>query len=842
MKILKIYALLILSASLLTTTPGFSSPDKNEKKKDKDKKEEKKEEPTDKKPDSKASYTKFIGKSVKQKGLVTIHKADNKYYLEIPSTLLGKDLMLSSKISQTSDIKIAMAGTMMGSPTMIAFTKSNESILLRNTNQKVDIIEGQDDIAKSIRRNNLYPSIEIFKIAEKSPNDSSYVIDVTNFLISTTGIMGVQTPMFSGPSGPPKLTPVANMNEVIDAKAFEKNLNFRCRLVYKVSEAPYEAEVTRSIILLPEKPIKGRKYDPKMGYFTTSRLSFDVNKGKSESYKYINRWNIQPKAEDLEAYKSGKLVEPEKPIIYYVDDAIPEKYRKYVKQGIEDWNIAFEKIGFKNAVIAKDYPKADSTFDPDDIRYSCVRYITTPIANAVGPSWTDPRSGEIIQGSVYFFHDLTKINYDWLFSQTAAINPEARKLIISDEQIGRALRYVMAHEVGHTIGLQHNMKASSNYPVDSLRSATFTQKYGTTPSIMDYARFNYIAQPEDKGVSLMPPLVGEYDIFAVKIGYKPIFEKDEKTTIKRWFDEVKGNNLYTFGPMSMLPPLDPSSQTEDLGNDPMKASSYGIKNAKYIMSNLKKWALEYGYEPKDLSDRYMAVIDQYNRYLGHVRTTLVGAYRFIPDLDDNQKSLIPVEREKRKAALQFLLKEIKDLPTWIKRDEIAEKIPNLQYEIDLNDLQTMMFSKVMSSIPASMEVNRLNNSYSGTEILNDIHSFVWKETLTGQNLDLSSRTIQYTYVKELMKSLELIKKSQAGNAIPTRRANNNFLTFGNEDANTATNIPYDSEKSTSVEFKNLCFAQLLKIKDLLAAKQAIGNKETKDHYRYLLFEIKKALE
>ena len=309
------------------------------------------------------SYAKFTKKSKKKTGIFTIHEANKKFYLEIPNSLLNKDLMMSSKISATSDAKIISAGEMLDTPQLVCFTRSNDNILLKSTDLRVDVIQGQEGESKSIHKNYMDPTLESFKIVEKSPNDSSYVIDVTSFMLSTSGSMGVKAGVMVPYGRGPKLTPNTSMNEVIDAKAFEKNVNFKCRLVYKISETPFEATVTRSIIILPEKPMKGRIGDVKMNYFRTRRMSFDSNNSQSKLYEYINRWNLQPKPEDLEAYKAGKLVVPAKQIVYYVDDAFPEKLRKYVKQGIEDWQIAFEKIGFKDAIIAKDFPKDDPNFN-----------------------------------------------------------------------------------------------------------------------------------------------------------------------------------------------------------------------------------------------------------------------------------------------------------------------------------------------------------------------------------------------------------------------------------------------------------------------------------------------
>lgn len=827
MKFLSIPCLLIAASSLLVVTPAEACF----------KKKKKVVAQTVVKDSLQSSYSKFIKKSEKKKGVFTIHKSNNKYYLEIPQTLLDKDLMISSKVSKSSEANVITAGEMLGRPKMISFAKGNDQLLMKSSDLRVDLIAGQEKESKSIHRNYMNPTLEAFKIVEKSPKDSSYVIDVTNFMLSTAGDMGIKGGVMASPAY--KLSPNSGLNEILEANAFEKNVNFKCRLAYKVSDSPFEAIVTRSIIILPEKPMKGRLSDPKMNYFPTRRTSFDSNNYMSKNYNYINRWNLQPKPEDLEAYKAGKLVEPQKPIVYYVDDAFPEKLKKYIKQGIEDWQLAFEKVGFKNAIIAKDFPNDSTSFDPEDIRYSCVRYTTVPIANAMGPSWVDPRSGEIIQGSVYLFHDVIKLVHNWMFSQMGAACPDVRKLNFDEPLLGRTMRYIIAHEIGHTLGLMHNMKSSSVYPVDSLRSATFTQKYGTTASIMDYARFNYVAQPGDKGVSFTPPLIGEYDYFAIKVGYKPIFEENEKPIIKKWFDEVKGNKLYVYGPQFMIP-IDPSSQTEDLGDDPIKASAYGIKNAKYIMKNLKKWAIENNYEMDDLSERYKAVLGQFNNYFGHVLTMIGGIYLYCPDLDDNQKALVPLSKEKRRAALHFLLNEIKDCPNWMERPEISAKLIDA-IDVNYSDMQANYLSRIFGKIPTAMALyGKLDKSYGADKILADMYAFVWKETISGKKLNESSKSMQYAYIKELMSNLGLLKSS------PKMPFMFDGITSINDDkyvdSDAATSIPDVREKYATVEYKNACFAQLLKVKSLLSVKQNSGDKATQAHYKFLLHEINNAMK
>ena len=376
-------------------------------------------------------------------------------------------------------------------------------------------------------------------------------------------------------------------------------------------------EINNSMILLPKIPMKRRYFDQRVGWFARSQVDYGLDAQESKSLKYLDRWRLEVKEEDLEKFKKGELVTPKKQIVYYIDRATPLKWRKYIKLGIEDWQLAFEEAGFKDAIIAKDAPskEEDPEWSPEDSRYSVVRYLASPIPNASGPHVSDPRSGEILESDINWYHNVMSLLRNWFFVQTSAINEEARGVAFKDEVMGRLIRFVSAHEVGHTIGLPHNMGSSSAYPVDSLRSATFTKKYGTAPSIMDYARFNYIAQPEDKGVALMPN-VGVYDKYAVKWGYRPILEvenaTDEKEILDKWILENQDSRLHRFGSAG----IDPSSQTEDLGDDAIKASEYGILNLKRIIPNLIEWTAEKGKDYGDLNTMYGQVLSQFNRYMG----------------------------------------------------------------------------------------------------------------------------------------------------------------------------------------------------------------------------------
>lgn len=841
---MKIRYLLLLSLSAMLVSQSDAFAVLGSKKKKKAKTEVAKPQPS--------AYEKFLKEAKSQPGLFTVHKVGDKYFFEIPASLLKKEMLISSKVSESSDDSKVVAGQMQSNPKMIFFTHEDDKILLHEVVSK-NICTEEQTITKSLQRNNKVPVSEIFKIIQKSPKDSSFVIEMNGYMLSDRYGFGIPENPFAMSKGP-KLTPVNSMFGILDTKAFPKNVNVKCRLTYRAGDVPFEAIVTRSIVLLPEIPMSPRIADSRMNYFRTSKYQYDENEDKGKSLAYVNRWDLQPKVEDVGKYEAGELVEPAKPIVYYVDDALPEKWRKYIMQGIEDWQLAFEAIGFKNAIVARPFPKGDPNFNPEDIRYTCFRYITTPIANAMGPSWVDPRSGEIIQGSVYMYHNVLQLVHNWMFVQTAAANPAVRKSAFDEETMGRSLRYIASHEIGHTLGLMHNMKASAAYPVDSLRSATFTQKWGTTASIMDYARFNFVAQPEDKGVSFTPPTLGQYDVFAIKMGYQPIPEamtpEAEYATLNKWLLEKSGDGMYVYGPQSFGLPLDPSAQSEDLGDDAIKASRYGIKNAKYIMDHLLEWTREEGRNFNESKEMYRALLGQYNNYTGHVMAYIGGAYLYQPVDGEGRPAYIPVSKGKQKEAVKFLFDEMKDQPKWMLRKDITDNFG--LGEVPLSDNQ----SSTLGALMKFAMLNRIAVSNDGSEMpyttgeyMDDIYKSVWAATLAGKNLDKFERGLQYNYVKNLLSPLGLTQASassqrlnvvcdfQPGFGLPER-----LPEYSDAMEQSASAISSGKEEAMNVENKAMYLAYLNKVRTLLGGKLNSGDTATQNHYKYLYHEIGKALE
>ena len=728
------------------------------------------------------AYDKLIKEGgSKVDGLFTVRHIKDNWYLEVPDSLLGRMMLAVTRFTSVPQGFKLLSGEEVNRSVIYLEQYGDKRLLMREYVQSQFARPG-DRIAISLQQSVNDPIVNSFDVIGRNPDTRAQLIDITKWVLSDNKI----TSFTASDRTIVGVGSVQADRTFIDTlKTYPINLEIRTLRTYAMSGSKVPAArsgsatltLNTSIVLLPQEPMQARLFDNRVGFFNNKITRF-LDDEAPEDDAIVSRFRLEPK--DPKAYKAGRLVEPKKPIVFYIDPATPKKWVKYLKMGIEDWNVAFEVAGFKNAIMAKDWPTDDPTISLDDARFNVLRYLPSETENAYGPRIVDPRSGEIIEAHICWYHNVMSLVRKWYIRMCGPLDKRAQSMDFPDELMGQLIRFVSSHEVGHSLGLRHNMIASSATPVEKLRDKAWVEKYGHTSSIMDYARFNYVAQPQDKiGEKGLFPRINDYDCWAIKWGYqyRPEFKNayDEKKVLRSEVTKKLQGNRRLWWSGDEGKGTDPRSQAEDLGDNNMTASDYGIENLKRIMQHLREWTAQPDGQYDDLNEMHKSVRVQYMRYIDHVQKNIGGKYV------NNAPGMPPhdyVPRALQRQAVAWMGYQLFTAPLWLYPQDVIQLLGTDDYDEIQNRQQTQLTLLLSPGMIYNMHKNAQCSSdpYPADEYLNDVFATIWKPLDTAdQRQDNFRRQLQRTYVQLLGRCLNPTADDNKGSIVTTAQRSDAIL-------------------------------------------------------------------